>query len=158
MGESQVNPMTPIKRLGEQRGSGMADTLCSGNNACMNKSIMAVSRNVCINKWTNMCVFVHVEGQTPVLDRRHIPCEWETDPDRGMRVREMSLTAWFDHLWVNSESPLLPKPTLFPLYLWENMCQCSSVSHLNRAVMRAVIEPKNPTKADEKGSMEPIVI
>lgn len=38
------------------------------------------------------------------------------------------------------------------------MCQCSSVSHLNSAVMRAIIKPKNLTKAEEQGSMEPIVI
>lgn len=86
VGESQVNPTTPIKWLGEQRGSDIADTL--EINACMNKSIMAVSGDVCINKWTNMCVRESMwkarlpfstDATFPVNEKQTRTEGWETD-------------------------------------------------------------------------------
>lgn len=47
-----MNPMTPIKRLGEQRGSGMAGTLCSGNK-CMHEQVNNGRVSKCVHKQMN---------------------------------------------------------------------------------------------------------
>lgn len=117
---------------------------------------------------------VHVEGQTPVLWNSETDATFplnENQTRMRMRGREMSLTAIvvrfhqrFQSACVAEESiPRfrslgIPKATLFQFYLLKNMCQRSSVSHLNSTVKRTVIKPKKTHKAKEQGSMEPILI
>lgn len=88
MGESQVNPTTPIKRLENRRDQAWQIRCALEINASMNKSIMVVSK--CVHKQMNeyVCVCVSMwkarlpfstDATFPVNEKQTRTEGWETD-------------------------------------------------------------------------------